>query len=560
MKTLHFRWFGLLILAVVFTAGLTFASIELPRLIDSRIQSVAPHPAVDSHGSPDQRFRTELFIRHYHLRAVGYGCFGLILLLIAAGFLTRRSQLASLGAVALFLPAFGQFALTMFYLAGLGLLQISWLPFLDISLDTMRLGEVIHVPLRRLNHLGHSLNIGLQTPFSILLIGLGALIFVIGVYAWLTARFQKQGVADFWIYRFSRHPQYLGWILWSYGVLICPIHLPNMKRSWDIDGSLAWLLSTMIIICVCLLEEIHMKQAHGTSYEQFRKRTPFLFPLPSWITRSLAWPGRVLFGKHFPSRRREVVSIVGIYTVLLLLLSYPASVLRPYVSAEEAAVRLAKNHSIAELVKMAEKSPSRWRNRHVMAVANHGKTGRAFLMQFLQHENAGLRECAIRELKHMANPPEGEFIRLLNDPHSAVQWAAITALGELKCVKAAPGIIQILKHGDKQLAAAGIGALSSIPVPEAQETLLKQMNQKDFWVRNSLAKALAGHPSAETRTAILTLLRDENVRVRRSAALGLIKLQDPMTQDALKQALQDPDWEVRLYAKEAMEQLTKTRR
>jgi hypothetical protein len=48
-----------------------------------------------------------------------------------------------------------------------------------------------------------------------LFIALGLLIFILGVLAWFYARLEKKGTADFWIYRFSRHPQYLGWIVWS---------------------------------------------------------------------------------------------------------------------------------------------------------------------------------------------------------------------------------------------------------------------------------------------------------------------------------------------------------
>jgi protein-S-isoprenylcysteine O-methyltransferase Ste14 len=75
---------------------------------------------------------------------IGYICFGLMIVLIAAGFISGKAGFSAAGAAALFLPVFAQFAGAMFFLEG-------------------------------------------------------------------------RSVADLWVYRFSRHPQYLGWILPSVG-------------------------------------------------------------------------------------------------------------------------------------------------------------------------------------------------------------------------------------------------------------------------------------------------------------------------------------------------------
>lgn len=545
------------VVAAVFSLGLTFASVELPRLLDNAIQHHMEHPSVDSHGSPEQRFRTELFIKHYHLRTIGYACFATVILLIILGFATRRHGLASLGAVAIFLPVFGQFALTMFYLAGLGLLNLTWLPMLDISLDIMRLGDVVNLPVYVLNALGRMLGTNLQTPFSLILMGTGLLLFMLGVLAWMQARFKGKSVADFWLYRFSRHPQYLGWIIWSYGFMICPLNRPNMKRAWGIDGSLAWLLATMIIIAVCLLEEIRMKRDHGTEYTIFQHKTPFLFPMPRWLRRLFSWPGRKLFGPTFPKCKRDVLTVVGLYTLVLVLLSYPAQQLRPGLQHQVAATRLAGQHTDAELVKLAAQSHARYRDRYFQAISMHTDTARDTFTKMLHHEHGGLREGGIRYLSRMPDPPEAEFIRLLDDPVSGVQWTAVAALGELACTAATEPIIRLLEQGDRHLTAPCVGALGNMKNPQARNALLQQMGHEDHWVRTVLAGTLANYPDPESRKAILALLGDEHEWVRRSAALALLKLEDPLTKDALQKALDDPDWEVRLYAGEALSRMGK---
>ncbi len=78
--------------------------------------------------------------------------------------------------------------------------------------------------------------------------GLGAFIFVMGVFAWFQARCCKNKVAQHWIYRYSRHPQYLGWIIWSYGLMLYGPTLNQMKKTGVGTEKLPWLLSTMIII------------------------------------------------------------------------------------------------------------------------------------------------------------------------------------------------------------------------------------------------------------------------------------------------------------------------
>ena len=49
MKTGFTQAILITILAVIFTIGLTFASVELPRLLSTFLDRAVPHPDVDSH-------------------------------------------------------------------------------------------------------------------------------------------------------------------------------------------------------------------------------------------------------------------------------------------------------------------------------------------------------------------------------------------------------------------------------------------------------------------------------------------------------------------------------
>jgi protein-S-isoprenylcysteine O-methyltransferase Ste14 len=278
-------------------------------------------PDGDSHADAVARLKTELFMAHYHVRTIGYVCFAALVVLIALGFSTRRTGLGALGAVGLMLPVFAQFAGVMFFLAGLGVLNVVWLPVLDLSYGIQHWGSIIDAPNDLLRWLLGLVGVHSPWPTTVFFIAVGILLFLLGVYGWLSARMRGNGVANSWVYRISRHPQYLGWILWTYGTYLLVQQVRYPKRSWGIDASLPWLISTAVIVGVAMMEELSMRTRHGKAYDAYRKHAPFLFPLPRFLDRIFTMPQRLLFGREQPTRKREVVTVVTLYTALLVGIS-----------------------------------------------------------------------------------------------------------------------------------------------------------------------------------------------------------------------------------------------
>ena len=99
--------FLLTLLAIVFTLGLTFASIEFPKIADEYLHQNMEFVNVYTGGGDIQELKTELFISHFHLRTIGYISLFIIVALIIVGFVTEKTGLTSLGAFAIFLPVFG---------------------------------------------------------------------------------------------------------------------------------------------------------------------------------------------------------------------------------------------------------------------------------------------------------------------------------------------------------------------------------------------------------------------------------------------------------------------
>jgi protein-S-isoprenylcysteine O-methyltransferase Ste14 len=323
LKTTITSGLPLTLLAVVFAIALTYASVELPVLLNTFLHNIIDFPGYDSSHEMHLN-KTASFMDSYLIRFIGYACLAIIVVLIVVGFITKKSGLVSAGAIALFLPVFGHFSFNMFFLAGLGAMRIVWMPILDISYDILRLGDIAFLPYMITVYLPALVGIDITKIIPYIIMGSGILIFILGTQAWMFARFNKKGVATFWIYRFSRHPQYLGWIIWSYGLLIYLIHnssLVHFKLTYEMPSSLPWLITSLVIICVALLEETMMKQNYPDEYEDYRKQAPFLFPIPGFISKIITLPVKLLLRKEQPESGKEVAIFFFVYLGIMILLS-----------------------------------------------------------------------------------------------------------------------------------------------------------------------------------------------------------------------------------------------
>lgn len=311
----------LLALAIVYGVGTTFFSIELERLVE---RTITPH-IVASPGvaAMNRQIYSGLdsFMASKRVRAIGWACVALIVLLALAGLITGKRGLASLGSIGFILPIYAYFVMHMSFLAGLGILTSLWLPFWG---DLVKLGDIAYLPYMLLVYPFSLFGLDIRRSVAGVFASLGLLVFVLGVLAWFYARFQQKGTADFWIYRFTRHPQYLGWILWSYGLMLSVAQRRDtLLQDTNPGASLPWVLSTLIIVCIALSEEVRMRREHGSEYEGYASRAPFMVPLPRFLARLISAPFRLVLRKDWPTTGWDLVWTFGIYLAVVALLSLP---------------------------------------------------------------------------------------------------------------------------------------------------------------------------------------------------------------------------------------------
>jgi protein-S-isoprenylcysteine O-methyltransferase Ste14 len=304
------------LLAVVFTVALTFATLQLPRILGNWLSNYFPdiHPIVE----PD---RVAEFMAV--ARPVGYACLGIIAILIVAGLVTGKRKLSILGSFAFFLPTFGYFFASMFFLAGLGILRVPFIPFWDPGTNLMAFGDISYLPYMALVYPFWLGGIDIRGVLAWIAIGAGLFLFILGTITWFYGRVKKRRTVDFWIYRYSRHPQYLGFIIWSYGVMLFAAQQPVPMGGSNPGASLPWLLTSLIIVCIALAEENRMRKEDSERYLHYTAGAPFMFPIPKFVSTAITFPMRLVLKKDRPETGKELVATFAVYAALLILLSLP---------------------------------------------------------------------------------------------------------------------------------------------------------------------------------------------------------------------------------------------
>lgn len=544
-------------IAGIFTVGLTFATVELPYLLDGLLQSAVRIPGFDSQADGFSLLKTELYISHYRLRLIGYVCFSLTVFLIVAGFTTRRHGAAAVGAIALMLPVFAQFAAVMFFLAGLGMLNVLWLPVLDISFRVQELGAVIRAPYQVWSWLFRLVGANGYWPAVYLCIGGGLLIFFLGTLTWLRSRTRHQAIANDWLYRCSRHPQYLGWILWSYGTYLLLLQARYPKRSWGIAADLSWLLATMVLIGVAMLEEVAMRHRHGAVYEEYCRRTPFLIPLPQPVRRLFALPCRMLFDKDAPERRGEVAVVVSLYTLLLVGASvtfYGGGWTATVNALTPVERQQSRRDDLARRIRAEPTARAAY--FLIERLAREGEPAVDHLVQLLGDEDPAVRGLAAEVLEERpARRAIPALIAALRDSAVDVRRRAMSALAQVAGTEAAAVIAPLLEDPDRDVRLTAVRWLSELGAMQAVDTAMVCASASEWWVRMSCVNALGTLGVERGLPVILARLDDEEPQVRQAAVVALYRIGSPTARTGLQRATGDPDWEVRVYATEALRRL-----
>ncbi|MEM2247484.1 MAG: DUF1295 domain-containing protein [Thermoproteota archaeon] len=319
-----------IILSAIFSYALLYSTVELPHVLNNLLGEAIPHYGV---GEIEE---AESFVNS--LRPLGYFCLTMIIILIILGFVFKKYKISFLGSFILFLPTFSYFASVMFFLAGVGILRIIWLPFLELfpgssiyekismASSLLELGDIVYFPYDALRFMLNNVFGGylqsLDETLFLTIIMVSSIIFFMSCTTWLYYKLQKSGFAKSLIYKYSRHPQYFSFLLWSYGLLVYDkyVFLPP-RGGYFAPPPFFWTIFAFILIGIALREELIMIEKHREEYEKYRSKTPFMMPVSNLIGKVLRLPVRFIFKKDYPDKAIEIILTLTIYFLMILLIS-----------------------------------------------------------------------------------------------------------------------------------------------------------------------------------------------------------------------------------------------
>ena len=329
------------------------------------------------------------------------------------------------------------------------------------------------------------------------------------------------------------------------------------KRSWGIDASLPWLISTMIIIGVAMLEELNMQRRFGDSYAMYRTKTPFLFPVPAFINRLFSWLFRVLLGKDQPQRPYHVVTVLCLETAVLI----GASAFF-YGGGMESALALMQSEErqrerIEAVVAELRENPS-VRQKYFIAgrLVAFGEPAIPYLIGLLKDEDPRVRMNVADRLRDLPSQKVvPALIEVLEDPNEDVRHYAIGALAATRDPAVREPLLHLLDHPNKATQRIAARALTELNVGEVEEKLITQLSDPKLWVSIGAAEDLGTLRTAEAVPALTEQLGHESPYMRRAVVVALVRIGSPTVIEPLRSALLDPDWEVRFCATAGLRQL-----
>ena len=125
---------------------------------------------------------------------------------------------------------------------------------------------------------------------------LDAVVIVIGFVLLLVSvvvlwREKTKGLVTHSVYRFVRHPQYLGLILFTAGltsrsvwILLHTFGVGWLSIQWTI---IVWILMVVAYNCLASIEELHLSKVFTDSWKEYRESVGFIIPSPIQLPKSV---------------------------------------------------------------------------------------------------------------------------------------------------------------------------------------------------------------------------------------------------------------------------------
>jgi HEAT repeat protein len=212
-------------------------------------------------------------------------------------------------------------------------------------------------------------------------------------------------------------------------------------------------------------------------------------------------------------------------------------------SAATSLGRIKGEYVFGKLIKLLDsKDPTIRTNAVVVYEFIQDPAAVPILIKMLNDQDPEVRRETATALGHFKEPEdivqtEQPLINTLEDSNVEVQAAAAGSLGRIESKKSIPLLAKLIQSNDSILCEAAIHALGRSKDPEATNSLITALQDKNSRVKVDIVYSLIEMGDIQV-DPFSSLLGDENYRVRQGAAIGLGKLGDRKAVEPLLKALE----------------------
>jgi protein-S-isoprenylcysteine O-methyltransferase Ste14 len=217
----------------------------------------------------------------------------------------KLSRSAAFVGWVLYFPVLFNTLLPMFILffSVIGIFYTPWLAFADFDFANRVINGVIRLPDENacliIDGLGY------------IFIALGLVVYSLSLYQLLSHMRKSRTLLTKGLYSFTRHPQYLGIFLWTFGFSIL---------GWRLINYLMWLTLCYSYLILAEYEEVELEKAFSQEYLHYKSKVAFIIPLLKLKIK--------LFSDIASKKETRILAYTLIYVSLLAAFYY---ILDPYI-------------------------------------------------------------------------------------------------------------------------------------------------------------------------------------------------------------------------------------
>ena len=279
------------------------------------------------------------------------------------------------------------------------------------------------------------------------------------------------------------------------------------------------------------------------------------------MKKILNLPLRLIYKTERPGSRKQIGTIVGIYTILLMAFSWIWVDLSPEREEQvEASIEFSRGRADYLMTEIRKPQSNRERSmRPYYELASMGIDAYPLLIELFGNENAQVREFAIRTVSdHHIKMAGTELITSLHDSIDRNKRAAIRALGNLQVVEATDTLMYFLENnieGYRQDLL--LEALAKLGSTDIMPYLEEGMDNKVWHEWGGRIRTMMRVDREKALIYVYSGLESDDPEVRKEAVYILLSELPPDAVPHLEKVCSDKEWEVRFYAKQAIKLIRK---